>query len=72
VKHLTEFASRSQTFTSPLNLRLLNESYIKAVDKAVEMGIKYGEKMNVGGWELVFERARDSGAPVLTHALMLP
>jgi RHS repeat-associated protein len=71
VKHLQEFAARSQSFTSPLNLRLLNESYIKAVDKAVEMGIKYGEKMNVGGWELICERARDSGAPILMHALML-
>jgi RHS repeat-associated protein len=44
VKHLQEFVGRSQMFTSPLNMKLLGESYIKAIDKAAEIGIKYGEK----------------------------
>jgi hypothetical protein len=27
--------------------------------------------MNVGGWELIFQRAYDGEAPVLIHALKL-
>jgi RHS repeat-associated protein len=71
VKHLQEFVSRNQTFTHPVNMKLLGESYIKAIDKATQVGIKFGEKMNIGGWELIFQRARDTGSPVLIHAVPL-
>ena len=68
-KHLQDAAARSQTATTPLNMQLLGESYTKAVNAAMQAGVKFGEKMNVGGWELIFEKARDGGSPVLIHAL---
>jgi len=42
-----------------------------AVSAATKGGVKYGEQMNVGGWELIFSAPRASGQfPVLYHALM--
>ena len=68
-KHFAEFLGRSQTFTSPLNTRLLYESFNKGLNHAINLGLKYGEKVNVPGWEFIFQKARDGGLPVLIHAL---
>jgi len=41
-----------------------------AVSQALAQGIKYGELINVGGWELKFARAQQAGqSPILYHAL---
>jgi hypothetical protein len=37
-------------------------------DRAMEMGLKLDEKMKVGGWELLFRKARDGGSDFLIHA----
>jgi RHS repeat-associated protein len=68
IKHLKEFAGRSQTFTGPLNNKLFGESYMKALTKALDSGVKIGEKMKVDNWEFLFVEAKDGGAPLLIHA----
>ncbi|WP_244283286.1 Hint domain-containing protein, partial [Leptospira neocaledonica] len=68
VKHLREFLGRSQSFTTPLNSKLLMESYTKALDKALSGNVEFGKKIVVGGWEFIFQAARDGGLPVLIHA----
>lgn len=41
-----------------------------AVETATAQGIKYGEMVKVGGWELRFELPRKAGElPALIHAL---
>ena len=40
-----------------------------AVDTAATQGIKHGEMMNVGGWELMFNQRASDSLPVLMHAL---
>jgi hypothetical protein len=49
-------------------MKLLRESYMTAVKSAMEMGLKLDEKMKVGGWELLFRKARDGGSDFLIHA----
>jgi hypothetical protein len=69
IKHVQEFAQRSQTFTTPLNMKLFGESFIRAVGTAMDIGLKFGEKMYVGGWELIFQASRTGGPSVLIHAV---
>ena len=43
-----------------------------AVNEATKGGVRYNEKIIVGGWELIFRQPRNAGElPVLVHALPL-
>jgi hypothetical protein len=54
-------AMRSQTVLT---------SFADAMDAAVKQGIRYGEIMNVGPWELIIEKTGKSGPlPVVKHAV---
>ncbi len=46
------------------------DSFAEAVQQAEKQGIKWGEIMNVGPWELIFEKVGKSGPlPVIKHAV---
>ncbi|ASV73587.1 hypothetical protein THTE_0985 [Thermogutta terrifontis] len=74
-KHLAErAASGLRAGRSPdlvnLGTQIQMTSLAVAVEKALAQGIRYGEKVVVAGWELVFEAPRQAGQlPVLIHAL---
>lgn len=46
------------------------DSFAEAVEQAERQGIKWGQIMNVGPWELIFEQVGKSGPlPVIKHAV---
>ncbi|WP_248946676.1 hypothetical protein [Serratia silvae] len=47
-------------------------SFREAVNQATAQGIKYGEMMNVGRWELIFSKGRPGEVlSVIKHALYI-
>jgi RHS repeat-associated protein len=78
-KHMYEFLSRNPAGVAnpagaqKMSSQVMLESFEQAVKLATEQGIRYGEKIRVGNWELIFDKARDSGLlDVIKHAVYFP
>lgn len=73
-EHVAEFVLGRAATLTPEAARLVSEIQLAnlqgAINAAGRMGIKYGELMKVGRWELVFQPPRAAGQlPTVTHAL---
>ena len=75
-KHMVELVSRRpMTTMDSQGMRMINSqamlnSFQSAVSDAASQGIRYGEIMRVGRWELIFSQGRSSDIlPVVKHAL---
>jgi filamentous hemagglutinin len=73
-EHLAEYALARAVTGSPEAVNLATQVQLSSLQSAVgaagRMGIKYGELMKVGHWELVFAPPRAEGQlPALIHAL---
>jgi hypothetical protein len=70
-KHMAEFIARNgPSHGMPMNSQAMLTSFQSSVEAAVRTGIKFGEPMQVGRWELIFSVGRSGDAlPVIKHAL---
>ncbi|MDL5593599.1 DUF637 domain-containing protein [Bacillus subtilis] len=70
-KHMEEFLTRNGlSHTSSLSSQAMLGSFQQALNNAATQGIKYGEVMQVGRWELIFSSGRPGDVlPVVKHAL---
>jgi hypothetical protein len=73
-EHIAEYAAARAINGTPEAVRLASQVQVASLKAAVETatikGVKFGEMIKVGGWELRFEPARQSDHfPVLVHAL---
>jgi hypothetical protein len=72
-EHFAEYAAGRAVNGTPEAVRMATQAHLTsfqtAVNAAAQQGITYGQMMNVGGWELVFQPARQAGQlPTITHA----
>lgn len=75
-KHFAEYANAMLSRNVSQNLvnlasQIQLSSLKAAMAAASKQGIVYGQKMNVGGWELIFSKLPTDKLPVLKHALPL-
>jgi RHS repeat-associated protein len=70
-KHMVEYVTRNgASHGMPINSQAMLTSLQGSVEAAAQQGIRFGEAMQVGRWELVFSQGRAGDAlPVLKHAL---
>ncbi len=70
-KHMAEFITRNGPSTGmPINSQTMLSSFQASVESAVKTGVKFGEPMQIGRWELIFSAGRGGDAlPVIKHAL---
>jgi hypothetical protein len=74
-KHMAELvvggdAAAKISHSVQMRSQVVLDSFARAVDEAETLGIRYGEIMNVGGWELIIEQTGRGGPlPVVKHAL---
>jgi hypothetical protein len=69
-KHMNEYLLRNGSFdVTPMAIQGMLTSLQSAVDAAATQGVKRREKMNFGGWELMFDQRAGDSLPVLMHAV---
>jgi hypothetical protein len=70
-KHMAEFITRNgPSHGMPMNSQAMLTSFKSSVEAAVKTGVKFGEPMQMGRWELIFSAGRTGDAsPVIKHAL---
>ena len=75
-EHIAEFIQMKATNFTPEAVRLATQQELRslhsAVSESVKNGITYDKLLEVGGWELKFSAARESGQlPALIHARLI-
>jgi RHS repeat-associated protein len=70
-KHMVEFVTRNGGSQGmQMNSQAMLSSLHASVEQAASQGIRFGQTMQVGRWELIFSQARTADElPVLIHAL---
>ncbi|UQA60396.1 SpvB/TcaC N-terminal domain-containing protein [Polyangium aurulentum] len=69
-KHMAEFLTRNGvSHGTPMNNQAMLTSFQAAVEAATTQGIRFGEMMQVGRWELIFSKRAGDVLPVVKHAL---
>ena len=70
-KHMVEYVTRhGVSHGMPINSQAMLTSLRGSVETAASQGIRFGETMQVGRWELIFSQGRAADVlPVLKHAL---
>lgn len=73
-KHMHEFVMRGEPLPAQVRLRsqLLLDEFRSAVAEAAQRGIRYGQVIHVGKWELIFTMRPGDRLPVIKHAVYRP
>jgi hypothetical protein len=68
-EHFSEYLTRfGVSPTDPVRNQLMLTDFISAVNMAVNRGIRYGEIMNVGRWEIGVDVRIGNELPTIYHA----
>jgi hypothetical protein len=73
-KHIAEYVDGQVARGLPpdrvkLNLQAHLSSLQSAVNQANKNGIRYGETVNIDGWELIFSKRPEDPLPAIKHAV---
>jgi RHS repeat-associated protein len=68
-EHFVEYLTRTGiSFTDPVRNQAMLKDFVSTVEMAVNRGVRYGETMQVGRWEITFGMEPRDQLPVIYHA----